>query len=184
MLILTGCGSNNDNPKNLAEEMVKKLSKGDYKNIEKLIYSGEKPIFFTEDIFEKYLKDNDLLIKGNKKVKVIKYEEPDKEDSFCEVVVRIDNNMVIEINAIKKDDKWYVDLSDEFKNEYSFLVPKDSEVYIENIKLNKEKYSQLKEFHYDVSYMHNGTKVYMDKYAFTTFYVDELNLKVQKDGFM
>lgn len=92
--------------------------------------------------------------------------------------------MVIEINAIKKDDKWYVDLSDEFKNEYSFLVPKDSEVYIENIKLNKEKYSQLKEFHYDVSYMYNGTKVYMDKYTFTTFYVDELNLKVQKDGFM
>lgn len=48
MLILTGCGSDNDNPKDLAKEMVKKLSKGDYKNIEKLIYSGEKPIFLQK----------------------------------------------------------------------------------------------------------------------------------------
>ena len=73
LMLCVGCSSNtNNSPDNVALEMANILSKGDYKNASKLFDSDE--VYIESKAFEEYLNTNDLNIKGNKKIDIVRLE--------------------------------------------------------------------------------------------------------------
>ena len=151
LMLCVGCSSNaNNSPDNVALEMANILSKGDYKNASKLFDSDE--VYIESKAFEEYLNTNDLNIKGNKKIELVKEATLNDETSKT-VKIKIDNNRILSIDTIKKDDGWYVDLGDYcYDDDLTIVVPKDSTVKLNGNKLSFDKYGETKEEERSVSY--------------------------------
>ena len=98
LILLTGCSGNyNSSPDNVAVEMAKRMSNGDYKNIDELIYVDGNA-FIDSVSFKNYLSENDLLIEGNKRYEVIENDEDYSDNSS--IKVSIDDNRILQINTI------------------------------------------------------------------------------------
>lgn len=184
LIVLTGCGGNfNSTPEKVALEMVDRLSNGDYDDIEELIYVGENNAYFTEETFKEYLKDNNLLIEGNKETEVVDYEEPEENVTQSDLVVKLDNERAIQFSLIKVEESWYVNLSSDINGEIEFLVPQGAKVKLDGKELDRKKYSEEYNASFAVSYSFEDAHAKMDKYTFNTFYNSKFELVVTKDGF-
>ena len=97
--MVTGCGKNSS-AKDVAVEMVTKLSKDDYKNMDDIFYQ-EKDSYFDEEAFKAAIQDKDLNISGNKTIKVreVGAEITDPETGYVkvEVEIAIDNNKIFNV---------------------------------------------------------------------------------------
>ena len=183
LMLLTGCGGNyNSSPDNVAEEMAKRMSNGDYKNIGELIYADDN-VFVDEISFKNYLSENDLLIEGNKKYEVIDDEVSDNNS----VKISIDDNRILQVNTIEKDNKWYVNLGEyEFDRNLVIKVPAGSKVYLNDTKLDYKKYAKTEQRD---SYWQIGSQKYDYVYAVDTYIVPSLlsgvyNLKVENKNIL
>lgn len=183
LIVLTGCGNANKTPDKVALEMVERLSDGDYKNIEELIYAGENNVYFTEETFKEYLKDNSLLIEGNKEMEVVEYEEPEENETQSDLIVKLDNDRAIQFSLIKVEESWYVNLSSDINGEIEFLVPQGAKVKLDGKELDRKKYSEEYNASFAVSYSFEDAHAKMDKYTFNTFYNSKFELVVTKAGF-
>jgi len=184
LIVLTGCGGDfNSTPEKVALEMVDRLSKGDYDDIEELIYAGENNAYFTEESFKEYLKDNNLLIEGNKETEVVDYEEPEENAKQSDLVVKLDDNKAIQFSLIKVEESWYVNLSSDVNGDITFLVPLGAKVKLDGQELDRKKYSEEHNASFDVSYSWEDANSKMDKYTFNTFYNSKFELEVEKEGF-
>ena len=121
--MVTGCGKNSS-AKDVAVQMVTKLSKDDYKNIGKIFYQ-----------------DKELNISGNKtiKVKEVGEEITDSEtgNSKVEVKIAIDDNKIFNIDTIKVGNKWYVYEPDFYDGNIEIAVPSGTTVKFNGKTLNK-----------------------------------------------
>ena len=151
IMLCVGCSSNaNNSPDNVALEMANILSKGDYKNVSKLFDSDE--VYIEGKAFEEYLNTNDLNIKGNKKIELVK-EDTSNDETSNTLKIKIDNNIIFSIDTIKKDYGCYVDLGDYcYDDDLTIVVPKDSTVKLNGNKLSFDKYGETKEEERSVSY--------------------------------
>ena len=108
--MVTGCGKNSS-AKDVAVEMVTRLSKDNYENIGDIFYQ-EKDSYFDEAAFKELIQDKELNISGNKtiKVKEVGSEITDQETGNIkvEVQIAIDDNKVFNVDTIKVGNKWYV----------------------------------------------------------------------------
>ncbi len=141
VFLLVGCSNFNDSPESVSKEMVKRMSSGNYGNIEELLYL-EANTFIDSISFEKYLNDNYINIKGNKDYEITKVEE---NGNYTYVYVRLDNNNGLKIKTVNKNDKWYIDLGDEFDENLIIKVPVGSTVKLNNTKLDRDKYSSVEQ---------------------------------------
>lgn len=182
LVFITGCSNGyNSSPDKLSEEMVKRLSNGDFKNIEELILTNDD-VVITPNSFEQYLKEKDLYIKGNDLIEVVNYQKPTKDENTKKVVVKIDNNKAIEINTIKKDNKWFIDLGYDAYEELTFITPIDSIVKLDGIKLDYKKYSKILDANVKLSYSDKNAYPKMNKYKIKVLKYD-YELSVSKDDF-
>ncbi len=182
LVFITGCSNGyNSSPDKLSEEMVKRLSNGDFKNIEELILTNDD-VVITPNSFEQYLKEKDLYIKGNDLIEVVNYQKPTKDENTKKVVVKIDNNKAIEINTIKKDNKWFIDLGYDAYEELTFITPIDSIVKLDGIKLDYKKYYKILDANVKLSYSDKNAYPKMNKYKIKVLKYD-YELSVSKDGF-
>ena len=181
IIFLTGCGKNfNSSPESVAEEMAKRLSDGDYKKISELIYFEEDG-FIDEVSFKNYLVDNDLVIEGNEKYKVLSVDTY-SDDSSSVVKVSIDNNRILKVNTVKKDEKWYVDLgSYVYDEDLTITVPVGSTVYLNNEKLDPKLYAESSKdkFKWTIGYTPYEVDYAIDIYAIPTLLSGEYNLRVE-----
>lgn len=138
-LFIAGCSANGS-PTKVAKEMVKRLAKEDYANIEKIFYQEEGGIF-DEEKFKALVEKNDLNIKGNKKIEVREEgAEITNADGFVtsKIKIAIDNNKLFTIDTIQVDGKWYVYEPDFYDSDITIVVPKGATVKIDDEKLGKE----------------------------------------------
>lgn len=151
LMLCFGCSKNiNNSPDGVALEMANILSDGNYKNVGKLFNDNE--VYIEGKSFEEYLNKNDLNIKGNKKIELVK-EDTSNDATSKTVKIRIDNNKILSINTIKKDDRWYVDLGNYcYDDDLTIVVPKDSTVKLNGNKLSFDKYGETKEEERSASY--------------------------------
>lgn len=170
LILLTGCSGNyNSSPDNVAVEMAKRMSNGDYKNIDELIYVDGNA-FIDSVSFKNYLSENDLLIEGNKRYEVIENDEDYSDNSS--IKVSIDDNRILQINTIEKDDKWYVNLGEyEFDRDLVIKVPAGSKVYLNDTKLDYKKYAKTEQRD---SYWKIGSKKYDYTYSVDTYIISSL----------
>ena len=141
IFLLVGCSNFNKSPEAVSEEMVKRMSAGDYENISELLYLEENA-FVDSFSFENYLNDNYINIEGNKNYEITDVEEV---GNYTYVYVRLDNNNGLKIKTINKDGKWYIDLGDEFDENLIIKVPVGSTVKLNNTTLDREKYSKVQQ---------------------------------------
>ena len=183
LIFFTGCSGNfNSGPDKLAGEMVKRLSKGNYKDIEELILTEENT-FITVNSFIKYLKANNVFIEGNKMVEVVNYKAPTKDEKYAEVTVRIDNNKTIEIDAVKKEDKWFVDLGEDEYSELEFLSPVDTTIKLDGEELDSKQYSKKEKVDVTLSYSWEKATPTMNKFNVLILGNDECEITAEKKGF-
>lgn len=151
LMLCFGCSKSiNNSPDGVALEMANILSGGNYKNVDKL-FDGDE-VYIESKAFEEYLNTNDLNIKGNKKIELVK-EDTSTDATSKTVKIKIDNNKILSINTIKKDDKWYVDLGSYcYDDDLKIIVPKDSTVKLNGNKLSFDKYGETKEEERSASY--------------------------------
>ena len=151
--MVTGCGKNSS-AKDVAIEMVTRLSKDNYKNIGDIFYQ-EKDSYFDDAVFKELIQDKELNISGNKtiKVKEVGSEITDQETGNVKVEVKIaiDDNKIFNIDTIKVGSKWYVYEPDFFDGNVEIIVPKDSTVKFNGKKLDKN-YKKTKEEDFTVKY--------------------------------
>ena len=137
--MVTGCGKNSS-AKDVAVQMVTKLSKDDYKNIGRIFYQ-EKDSYFDEEAFKKLIQDKELNISGNKtiKVKEVGEEITDSETGYSKVEVKIaiDDNKIFNIDTIKVGNKWYVYEPDFYDGNIEIAVPSGTTVKFNGKTLNK-----------------------------------------------
>lgn len=136
IVIMTGCGYNNS-AESVAKEMAKRLSKGNYKNIEELLLI-EKNAFIDEKSFEAYLESQNINLKGNKKIEVIKDDNTSDDPNEKIIKIKIDNDYVLNVKTTKELGKWYVDISDKMKKNVKISVPANSKVTLNNKKLSED----------------------------------------------
>lgn len=179
VFLLVGCSNFNKSPESVSEEMVKRMSSGDYKNIEELLYL-ENNAFIDEISFENYLNKNSINIEGNKNYEVTKTQE---NGIYTFVYVRLDNNKGLQIKTINKEDKWYIDLGSEFDENLIIKVPVGSTVKLNNTKLDYKKYAKVEQdslrHNYDYS-MDIDVDVYTIPYLLSGKYmltVENSNIK-------
>lgn len=141
IFLLVGCSNFNDSPESISEEMVKRMSSGDYEKIEELLYL-EEGTFIDKISFENYLNENYINIKGNKNYEVTKVEEL---GNYTWVYVRLDNNNGLKIRTVNKDGKWYIDLGEEYDEDLIIKVPVGSTVKLNNTKLDPNKYVKVEQ---------------------------------------
>lgn len=151
LMLCFGCSKSiNNSPDGVALEMANILSGGNYKNVDKL-FDGDE-VYIESKAFEEYLNTNDLNIKGNKKIELVK-EDTSTDATSKTVKIKIDNNKILSINTIKEDDKWYVDLGSYcYDDDLKIIVPKDSTVKLNGNKLSFDKYGETKEEERSASY--------------------------------
>jgi len=187
LVMLTGCGKEdiNSSPSAVAKEMAKRLSEGNYENITELL-SVDKSTFIDAQSFKQYLNENNLLIEGNEKYEVIDDgTKVSDKDTTSIVKVRLDENNVLKINTVKKDNKWYVDLgSEEFDKDLIIQVPTGATVKLNGVKLDYKKYAITDE--YDRSWVIGG-KTYeyvqsMDIYTISSLLKGKYDLQVEHDS--
>lgn len=151
--MVTGCGKNSS-AKDVAVEMVTKLSKDDYKNMDDIFYQ-EKDSYFDEEAFKAAIQDKDLNISGNKTIKVreVGAEITDPETGYVkvEVEIAIDNNKIFNVDTIKVGNKWYVYEPDFYDGNVEIIVPKGATVKFNGKKLGK-KNLKTKEEDFTVRY--------------------------------
>lgn len=143
LFVVTGCGNGgiNDTPENVAREMAKRMSEGNYTDITKLITDDEQT-YIDEISFANYLKENDLNIEGNKKYKVETSKTSQNEISKT-VKVKIDNNKILQIKTVKRGEKWYVNLgSYAFDDDLVIKVPTGSIVKLNGNQLDFNKFGK------------------------------------------
>ena len=184
LMFLTGCGgSYNSSPDAVAEEMAKRLSEGDYKKISELIYFEENG-FIDESSFRNYLSENDLLIEGNSKYKFISSTtESNGENSV--VKISIDDNRILQVNTVKKDNKWYVDLGTYVYDEDLIIkVPAGSKVYLNNVELDYKKYAKTepRETFWSVGSTKYEYTYSVDTYTIPTLLEGKYDLKVEQNN--
>lgn len=132
IVLITGC-NHNSSPEAVAKEMAKRLSNGNYKKMEQLILMPKNSLI-DEDIFKQYLDYAGINIEGNKTIEILK-----NNSSYSNIVkIKIDNNRILEVNTLKKDGKWYIDLGNYIAKYVQLSVPKDSIVKINNKELSKK----------------------------------------------
>lgn len=141
VFLLVGCSNYNKSPESVSEEMVKRISSGNYKDMDELLYLEDKT-FIDEISFENYLNKKSINIKGNKDYEITKTEE---NGNYTFVYVRFNNNKGLKIRTIKKDDKWYIDLGNEFDDNLIIKVPVGSTVKLNNTKLDYNKYAKTEQ---------------------------------------
>lgn len=149
----TGCGKNSS-AKDVAVEMVTRLSEDDYKDIGDIFYQ-DKDSYFDEDAFKAAVQDKKLNISGNKtiKVKEVGSEITDQETGYVKVAVQIaiDDNKIFNVDTIKVGDKWYVYEPDFYDGNIEIIVPKGATVKFNGKKLGKS-YLKTKEEDFTVKY--------------------------------
>lgn len=137
--MVTGCGKNSS-AKDVAVQMVTKLSKDDYKNIGKIFYQ-EKDSYFDEEAFKKLIQDKELNISGNKTIKVreVGEEITDSKTGYSKVEVKIaiDDNKIFNVDTIKVGNKWYVYEPDFYDGNIEIAVPSGTTVKFNGKTLNK-----------------------------------------------
>ena len=138
LFLLSGCTNYNSSPDKVALEMVKRMSDSDYKEISELVFLPDNG-FVDSSSFKRYLEDKDLLIEGNKTYGVINYNAPKKEEKNVRVTIKTDDKY-INVNTIKKDKKWYVNLGNNYYDDLVFYVPVGSKVFLNGTELVKESY--------------------------------------------
>ena len=151
--MVTGCGKNGS-AKDVAIDMVTRLSKDDYKGIGDIFYQ-EKNSYFDEEAFKEEVQDKELNISGNKTIKVkevgSEVTDPKTGNVKVEVKVAIDNNKIFNIDTIKVGNKWYVYEPDFYDGNIEIIVPNGSTVNFNGKKLGKS-YLKTKEEDFTVKY--------------------------------
>lgn len=187
LLLVTGCGSAsiNSSPEAVAQEMAKRLSNGNYKNIRELLAVDENA-FITEEAFQEYLSENNLVIEGNTKYEVDNSSEITDDSTSSVVRIKIDNNKILKVNTIKKDDKWYVDLgSDKIDNNLIIKVPTGSTVKLNGIKLDYKKYGETDNFerYWSIGGSRYDYSQSMDIYTIPSLLKGKYDLQVEGSSF-
>ncbi len=180
VFLLTGCGSNNSSPDKVAVEMAKRLSNGDYKNIEELLYFEDNG-FIDSTSFRNYLTNNKLLIEGNKKNEFVS-SVTDETGENSVVKVSIDNNRILEVKAVKKDDNWYVNLGEENYDENLIIsVPNGFNVYLNNKQLDRKIYAknEVLEKYWTVSNTRYDYKYSADVYTIPKLLKGTYDIKIE-----
>lgn len=185
--LLTGCGSNNT-PKNVAVEMVERLSEDNYKNIGKLFYQEENS-YFDEEVFKDLVEEKNLNISGNSKIKVKSVgDEITNSDgnSTVKVQIAIDNGKIFNVNTIKVKNKWYVYAPNFYDGNIEIVVPKGSKVKFNDKTLSKS-YLKTKETDVTVTYPSTYRKVEledvnMDVYTIKNVIKGKYSVSVEGDN--
>jgi len=180
VLLLTGCGGRavNNSPENVAREMANRLSSGNYKNIADLL--GEDFLSISEERFANFVNANNLNIRGNRTLKLI------KDNNLDERIVRfeIDNNRILEITTREVNGKWFVDLSNFVHSNLTINVPTGSTVKVDGIDISdmrtetnrtenrRERASNNFDFTFDIG---------IDVYTIPTLFPGEYSLEVTHD---
>lgn len=136
LVLITGC-NNNGSPESVAKEMAKRLSNGNYKNIEELLLT-EKDVFLDEKVFKEYLDNNNIKMLGNKKIEVLKDNTNNENSNNKLVKIKIDNDYVLNINTTKVNGKWYIDIGNNFINNFKITVPANATVKLNGKELSKK----------------------------------------------
>ena len=127
---LTGCSNGGSSAKDVAIEMVTRLSKNNYKNIGSIFY--QKDSYFDETTFKELVKTKKLDISGNKtlKVKEVGEEITDHKTGNIKVTVRIkiDNDRIFNVDTMKVGNKWYVYDPDFYDGNIEVIVPSGTTV--------------------------------------------------------
>ena len=129
-IILTGCSNGGSSAKDVAIEMVTRLSKNNYKNIGSIFYHEDS--YFDETAFKALVKSKGLNISGNKtiKVKEVGKEITDSKTGNVKVTVKIkiDNNKTFNIDTMKVKNKWYVYDPNFYDGNIEVIVPSGTTV--------------------------------------------------------
>lgn len=180
-LLITGCGNNyNSSPESVAEEMVKRLIKKDYDDMEELL-KLEQGSFIDEKSFENYLNENNINIPTNEDYEIVKDNEVNGNSKT--VIVKFKNS-TLKINTVKENDKWYIELGEyNYDEDLIIKVPKGSIVKINDVKLDFEKYGKSeeenrhtrhgKDYYYDVVF---------DVYTISQLFEGEYILNVEHEN--
>lgn len=175
LLIVSGCSGKNvySSPEAVSEEMVKLLSKGNYKEAKKLLYNDEGNLFIDDTSFENYLDSNKLVIKGNKKIELVKdTKEYEKDITSKTVKVKIDDNRIFELNTKLKDKKWAIDIGKSYYDtDLIIQVPVGSVVKLNGTTLDKKNYAKNEKVKQKVSYNGNSYEFESD---IDTYTIDKL----------
>ena len=159
LMLSAGCSKNvNKTPEDTALAMAKILSNGNYKNASNLFDSSK--VYVDDKSFEDYVNNNNLNIKGNKKIELI--DKNDSNNSNTRLVeIKIDNNKILGIRTIKGDNgNWYVDIGNHYFNEnFTINVPEGASVKLNGNKLSFDKYGTKTE--------KNGSSSYGSTYNYT-----------------
>lgn len=132
----------NSTPKSVAINMVSRLSNKNFDNIAGII-NVSSDAYIDDGSFLNYLKAKNINLTGNKTISVI--NEDKKSENFEVIKILTDNNVVMTINTVKINNKWYVDLKDDFDKNIIISVPKGSTVKI-NKNVVSRKYVKEKIF--------------------------------------
>lgn len=121
MFVLTGCGSKNNSPQEVAVEMMKILSTGDYEKTAELVSSEYASIGPKQ--YEQRLKYNYSELVGNKTIEVVEVEDDN--------TVRIQTDeKIVPIKTKEVDGKWYIDFDQYLMKDLKIIVPTKSTVKI------------------------------------------------------
>ena len=170
--LVTGCGKNNS-AKDVAVEMVTRLSKDNYKNMGDIFYHDEDS-YFDEVAFKELVQDKKMNISGNKtiKVKEVGDEITDSKTGYpkVRVAISIDDNKIFNIDTIKVGNKWYVYDPYFYDGNVEIVVPNGTTVKFNGKTLNK-KYMKTKEVDTKVKFPGSYSGVDLENVKMDTYTV-------------
>lgn len=183
VILISGCENINAflTPENVSKEMVSLLSKGEYEKAKDLLYIEEENIFIDAKSFEEYLKENELIIKDNKKIELVENSiKYDKNIESKTVKIRIDNNRIFELDTRLKNNKWYIELdSTSYDKNLVIEVPKGSNVKLNGITLDAKKYAKGMKLNETIKYINSvELKMNYDVYTIDSLLKGKYKLEV------
>ena len=143
-LFAAGCSANKS-ASAVAQNLVERISNGNYSKIEKIIYL-EDDALFSEDNLKDLIEKYELNIKGNKTVEVVEVSDATQDENghnIVTVTVLIDGDKNLTIDTIEVDGKWYVYESVFYDTDINIVVPEGVTLEINGEKISKDKIEKI-----------------------------------------